>query len=389
MRARLSAQPGWLLALELYVVSRLVSTVLLAAVFAVATSTGIEFASHRAHPDFFTFSGSWDASSYRAIAETGYPRVLPRDGAGAVLPNVWAFLPVYPQLVQVIASGTGLGFYAAGALVSALCGAGATVALYLLLRPNRGRRGSLWAVTLFAFGPLSFVLQTAYAESLFLLLAFACLLFADRGRYALATVVGVLAAFTRPGALALAAAIGILAIIALVRRDPFPAPRRRVGAFAAAILIGIAGLSWPFVAGWVTGESGAYLQSELAFWTPLLGRGSSFVPGTPWFLLAFTYLGGIGVILVLVILALVVLWLRRRRLRTVGALAYTYSIAYAVYLVAVFLPQQSVLRLMLPLAPLLGDPALDRGRRFRTVVLAALVPLQLAAIILLWFLSFP
>jgi hypothetical protein len=66
-----------------------------------------------------------------------------------------------------------------------------------------------------------------------------------------------------------------------------------------------------------------------------------------------------------------------------------YSAAYSLYLGAVFLPQQSILRLLLPLAPLLGDPALNRGPRFRGVVLVALVPLQLGAIVLLWLLSFP
>jgi hypothetical protein len=364
------------------------STGLLGAVFAFASTHGLPFASYRAHPDFFSFSGSWDGSSYRTIGESGYPTALPRDENGQVLPNVWAFLPLYPHLVHAIASGTGLDFYAAGTLLSALAGAGATLFLYLLLEPRRGRSGSLWAIALFVFGPLSFLLQTAYAESLFLLLVFGCLALADRRRFGLAALVGVLAAFTRPGVLALSAAIGILAIVALVRRDRSFSRRQVVSAFAAAVLIGIAGLSWPLIASWVTGEPDAYLQSELAFWVDLVGH-SKFLPGTPWFLLAFSYLGAIGVAAVLALVAGAVLWLRRSSLAAIGPVARLYSIFYAAYLFAVFLPQQSLFRLLLPLSPLLGDPALDRGPRFRTIVLAACVPLQFGAIVLLWFLSFP
>jgi hypothetical protein len=44
---------------------------------------------------------------------------------------------------------------------------------------------------------------------------------------------------------------------------------------------------------------------------------------------------------------------------------------------------------MLPLAPLLGDPALRRSRRWRIAIVACCVLAQAAAIVVLWFLSFP
>src|SRR4051794_35856363 len=38
----------------------------------------------------------WDATYYESIARAGYPPQLPVDATGAVLPNVWAFLPAFP-----------------------------------------------------------------------------------------------------------------------------------------------------------------------------------------------------------------------------------------------------------------------------------------------------
>ena len=65
---------------------------------------------------------------------------------------------------------TGLDFYVAGTLVATAFGAGAALMLYRLLAPRVGVHSAFWAVALFCFGPLSFVLQVAYAESLFRLL---------------------------------------------------------------------------------------------------------------------------------------------------------------------------------------------------------------------------
>ncbi|WP_233197906.1 hypothetical protein [Cryobacterium sp. Y57] len=153
--------------LVIWATSRLLTTTLLASLFIVATRLDWNFASHRSDPNFFTFSGSWDSSFYRQIALRGYPTELPTDVAGNVLPNAWAFLPVFPWLVRGVSALTGIEFYVAGVLVATLLGALAALALYRLLSPRVGVHSALWAVALFCFGPLSFILQAAYAESLF------------------------------------------------------------------------------------------------------------------------------------------------------------------------------------------------------------------------------
>ena len=135
------------------------------------------------HPSFFTFSGSWDASFYRTIAEHGYPTTLPTDGGGHVLPNPWAFLPVFPALVRAVMTVTGGSFWVAGVVVASLAGAGACVLLYRLVLAVGSSHRARWATALFTFGPTGFLLQVAYAESMVLLLLFGGLLALVRRRY--------------------------------------------------------------------------------------------------------------------------------------------------------------------------------------------------------------
>src|SRR3546814_4603365 len=96
--------------------------------------------------------------------------------------------------------------------------------LFLRLRRVTSPRAAWWCVTFFSFAPLSFVYVLGYSEGLFLLLTFAALVLALDRRYLWIAPLGVMAAFTRPGALALALALGILFVVRWRRRraDPFP-----------------------------------------------------------------------------------------------------------------------------------------------------------------------
>ncbi|WP_104177984.1 hypothetical protein [Cryobacterium sp. Y50] len=379
--------PPWGLVLLIWAGSRLLTTTLLATLFAVATRLDWPFASYRSDPNFFTFSGSWDSSFYRQIALHGYPSELPTDAAGQVEPNAWAFLPVFPWLVRGVSAVTALDFYVAGTLVAIAFGVGAALMLYRLLAPRVGEHCALWAVALFCFGPLSFILQVAYAESLFLFLVFASLGLMLSKRYLLMIPLAVVAAFTRPGVLALSLALAILLVLRWRERDRF-AWRERWSIVVAGLAIAAAGLAWPLVAGAVTGASDAYLDTELSWWTGFVGR-VEFVPLTPWFLMAGQYLGVAGTVLVLVLVAGFGWWLSRRALHPLRPEIVAYSASYGLYLVAVFLPQQSLFRLLLPLAPLLGDPAIARSKPLRRGLLAVSVALQPVAIVLLWFVGYP
>jgi hypothetical protein len=110
-----------------------------------------------------------------------------------------------------------------------------------------------------------------------------------------------------------------------------------------------------------------------------------FVPFTPFYLLYGMLWGWFGYALVTVVLAAVVFWLSRRSTRALGVDIWTYTVMYIAYLVAVFLPTQSLIRMLLPLSPLLGHPGLSATPRRRWIVLlAGALPLQAFSVFWLW-----
>ncbi len=385
---------AWRAPLLLWLGSRVVSTTLLATVYLLATANGWPFASYRRDPSFFTFSGSWDASFYRTIAEHGYPATLPLDGAGHVAPNAWAFLPVFPAVVRALMTVTGGSFWVVGVLVATAAGAGACVLLYRLVLAVGDERRARWATALFAFGPTGFLLQVAYAESLLLVLLFGALLALVRRRYWLVAPLGVVAAFTKPGVLALAVALAVHLVVRWVEAHRsgraaavFPW-RERLVIVASGLVVAAAGLAWPVVASAVTGRPEAYLETELSWWVGFVGR-QHFAPLTPWFTMATTWLGPLGVVLVLVVVVGAVWFFRRRDVRALGVDVLAFTASYALYLFAVFLPQQSLPRLLMPTAPLLGSDVFVRTRLRAVTWLVVGVCLQPVAIVLLWFLGYP
>src|SRR6478609_4709833 len=238
---------GWVLPVALvWFAGRAINLTLLSLAYAASRLGHWPFGPEGAQAtSFVDFLSGWDADRYGTIASQGYPLVLPLDAQGAITLNNWAFLPAFPFLERVLASATGVSWQLAGVLISVLASGAATVVLYALLRHVTTERASWWAVVLFSLGPLSFVFVLGYAESLFLLLVFAVLL-AVRRRYLLIAPLGVLAAFTRPGALALALGLGILLLGRLLarRRDPISASDI-VALVVSGLATAFAGLMWP------------------------------------------------------------------------------------------------------------------------------------------------
>jgi hypothetical protein len=379
--------PAWSLVLAIYAGSRLLTTGILALVYWLAATFGWSFADSVTRPDLIGLMGSWDARFYRQIALFGYPAQLPLDAHGDVAQNAWAFLPIYPWLTRVLMNATGMDFATAGVLLSVAFSAGAAVLLQRILVPRIGRTASLWSVAFFCVGPMSFILQAAYADGLFLFLMFASLLAMQARRYLLMIPFGVVAAFTHPGALPLAAALGILLIVSVLRRE-HQSWAERIRMLAAAAIITAASLAWPVIASATTAYSGAYFDTELAWWTGYVGH-THFFPFTPWFIMAGTYLGVPGIVLVVVIVGLFVLWLLHRSTRVLGDEILAFAGSYGAYLFAVFLPQQSLVRVLLPLSPILGTPALTRSPAIRRITLGVFIASQVVAIVFLWFLGPP
>ncbi|GAA4678959.1 mannosyltransferase family protein [Frondihabitans cladoniiphilus] len=399
-RARLWATRHPIVAVvALYGLSRLWSTLLLGGWYGLAHANVWRLGNAGRGASPAAYLNSWDSEFYLRIARQGYPVPLPVDGEGHVLGGAWAFLPVFPWLTRGLATLTGAPLADAAVIVALLAGGAATVALFHLVREVRRRTPgavaatstALWTTALFCFGPLAFLLQVGYAEGLSLFFVFAGLLAVLRRHYLLVLAFGVAAAFTRPGgALALAVALGVHLIVRLVRAHRGEEGGMPARTLAAALVAGLgtaaAGLAWSPIVGALTGVPDAYLQTEMAWWTASVGR-IRFVPLTPWFVMGSAYLGWAGPLVVLLALAAGVVWFTRRGARMLGAELLAYGASWCLYLVAVFLPQQSLCRLiLLPLAPLAADPLILRHRR---LVLAAGLVLQPVAVVVLWSVSFP
>jgi hypothetical protein len=320
----------------------------------------------------------WDARWYWIVAETGYPSELPRTDAGEVAENQWAFMPVYAYLAKVVAIP--FGQWVVGAfIVSIVAGYAASVVLYYLLRERLDSTAAMWAVAFFAAGPLAALFQVGYAESLFLVWLFLALWCVVRRRYVWLYLLIPLMGYTRPGVLAFALFLGLFGIWRFVTRRREPLAGREVAHIVAlGLLAVVVGFSWQLLAGWVTGESGAYLATELAWrrnwipgdaaFLPLEGfvSSSAFWFGSVWglsaelgYLVLATSVAGVAAILLFV-----------PQVKRLGVEVRLWSASYLVYLLLVFFPQSSIFRLLVPLSPLWGAFAVPRSTAWRVGVLA-------------------
>ncbi|WP_300265831.1 hypothetical protein [Microbacterium sp.] len=358
----------------IYVTARLVTTALL------------QFAAHLSGPfsrfgadaNIGSFVLGWDAQWYWLVAYEGYPADLPLTASGQVAENAWAFMPVYAYAAQLV--GLPFGSWGAGALIVTLvAGFFACVALYRLLHSRIGSSAALWAVTFFAWGPLAALFQVGYAEALFVLLLLIALDLVARRRYGWVYPVILVTAFTRPGILAFALYLGLYGILRWIRRrqDPLPVGEI-VHIVALGLLATITGFAWQVIAGIVTGDPGAYLATELSWrrnW--IADAGGGFVPFDGWVQAAqfwFTQWGMPGrwglIALVLLVLGAAAVLLFAALVRRLGADLRLWSASYVLYLLAVFFPQSSTFRLLMPLTPLWGAVAVPRSRSYRLTVLA-------------------
>jgi len=369
-----------------YVLGRLVTTGFLA----LAASLSGPASRFGADASIGGFIVGWDAQWYWLVAWQGYPQTLPLTESGQVAENAWAFMPVFAYAAQLV--GLAFGSWGAGALlISLVAGFFACVVLHRLLRPRIGASAALWAVTFFAWGPLAALFQVGYAETLFVLLLLIALDLVARRRFGWLYLVIPVMAFTRPGILAFALFLALHGIARWVhrRRDPLPG-REIVHIVALGLLAAATGFAWQIIAGLVTGDPGAYLATELA-WRRNWGVGeSAFIPfdGTVqaalfWFS-QWGLPGWTGLVFLVVLVAAIVWMLCTPQVRRLGTDLRLWSASYLLYLFAVFFPQSSTFRLLIPLTPLAGALAVPRSRRYRFGVLGVCVLAQWAWIFFMY-----
>ncbi|HEY4268181.1 MAG TPA: hypothetical protein VGM94_08330 [Galbitalea sp.] len=374
--SRFRSTPWWVQVLVIFAASRVVTTVIMlvfASLQAANAWTG-------AHPDYFSFAGIWDGTWYHIVAASGYPAVLPHTADGHIDQNAWAFLPAYPMLVGALSTITSLSFNSVGVFVSVGFAAGAALVFYKLLLPHLGASTSMFAVVLFSVAPLSPIFQVDYAESMMVFFLALSLLYLQRRQYWIMLLPVVAMAFTRPTGLAFALALGLHVVYRYIvrRREAFPFAEQ-VSAISATVIAGILGYAWPAIAGAVTGVPDAYTATELSWRAPYVGW-ADLVPFQPWIQGAEWWVGraGIGgstvaIVLLLVTIALFAGLMFTPPARRLGVDLRLWGASWVIYLLAVFFPQSSLFRLLVPLFPLLGALAIPRSRTYRVVVVLACI----------------
>ncbi|MGX5681521.1 hypothetical protein [Schumannella luteola] len=387
VRYRLTA--WWVKVLAVFAASRVVTTALLLHYASIQPQNAWTGAS----PGYFDFAAIWDGHWYYIIAAVGYPTDLPITDDGHVGESAWAFMPAYPALVRLIMLVTGLGFPVVAVVVSVGFALGAALMLYRLLALVLPGSTSLFAVVLFCFGPLSPIMQVAYAESMHaFFLALALYLLVQRRYWMLVPVITVMA-LTRPSGLAFALAL-LLHVLYRWWRDRtgeevFPW-RERVASVVAGLVSAFMGVAWLLVAGLVTGRPSAYLETELAWRAAYIGY-EELVPFTPWFRAAQWWADWwhlpswlLTVVLVLLIVLCAVL-LFTGPFRRLGVDIRLWLASYSLYLLAVFFPQSSTFRLLLPLFPGVGALAQPKSPVYRVVLVAACILGQWGWIHIAWW----
>ena len=228
--------------------------------------------------------------------------------------------------------------------------------------------------------------QATYAESLGLALLLGALLLVDRGRPLAAVPVALALAFTRPGVLALALAVGLHLLLRLMRARRGGPPVPAADVVGSAVLAGVAataGFAWTGIAALATGRADAYFATEGA-WRALWMPDGSITLFQPWWFAADFWADRVvgpaasvwvGPLVLVVLVGGFVAAMLSPPVRRLGPTIRLWAASYALYLLAVFFPQSSVFRLLMPMAPLAGAIT-PRSVPARAAVLVGSVALQ-------------
>ena len=300
----------------------------------------------------------WDSDWFLRIAESGYswPSSTP------------AFFPLYPLLVAGAGFALGGHDVLAGVVVSLAAGAAAFVLLYRLTAVKLGEDAARRTALFLAVAPTSLFFGAVYSESLFLLLAVAAFLLAERNRFAGAGAAAGLALLTRSAGIALVPALVVLAWRARDR------PRAIAGVALAPLLF----LLYPLALALWIDRPLAFLDAQKVVWERRLS------PAGP--------LGGVvaaaehlevldlAVALALVVLA-VVAWQRIGAAYGVYALV---SVALPLSFVSDKTPLWSMQRFAVVVFPaFMALATVVRGRR-GTVLVATILGAWLAVYVVRW-----
>jgi len=137
----------------------------------------------------------WDSVNYQKLAQFGY-------SANGELQPLLVFYPLYPWTVRLFTYVT-RDYLVSAFIVSTLASLVTAILLQRLVELDYSKELAQRAVWLLFIFPTSYFLHIGYTESLFLMLALACVFAARKQRWLLAGLFGALACMTRANGLIL------------------------------------------------------------------------------------------------------------------------------------------------------------------------------------------
>lgn len=377
----------WVKVLVIFAASRIVTTGIL---LAYASMQG-QNAWTGPSPGYFDFAAIWDGHWYYIISAVGYPTDLPLTDEGQVGESAWAFMPAYPAIVRVIMLLTAAPFPVVAVVVSVGFALGAALMFYRLMHLMLPGSTALFSVVLFCFAPLSPILQVAYAESMHVFLLTLALYLLLQRRYWLMLPVIAVMCLTRPSGLAFALTMLLHVGWRWWRRrtDEFPV-RERAASVTVGLFSAFMGIAWLLIAWALTGSPTAYTDTELAWRAAYVGYGE-LVPFAPWLQATGFWAPWFGmpqpllIVLLCLIVAAFFALLFTRPLQRLGVDLRFWLASYALYLLAVFFPQSSTFRLLVPMFPALGALALPRSVFYRVGIVLLAIAGQVAWVHVGWW----
>lgn len=360
-RAGLRIIPWWLRAILVYLLSRVVTTI----IFVIYSRTEPGVNGVTGNMGYLEYANVWDAKWFFWIAYNGYPAELPVDANGDIAQNAWAFLPLFPMITRAFAATTNIHWYFWAILVSVFAGMISALLIDRLFVKQLGALGATFTVLVFSSMPLAPLFQVGYAESLgLMLLLLVIYLLINRAKsnnYVFLYPAVLLASLARPLGVAIALMLLIMWMQLLWKKRVHSFLDRDfwrisfIGLFAAC-----SSLLWPVIAAVVTGNFNAYTLTELS-WRKAYVDADSFLPFEGWWQGMDWWFGpGLGaMVLILTLIAFIVLV---KLVKRFGNEITAWTISYPIYLFAVFFPQSSVWRLLFPLFSWVALPALIRNR---------------------------
>lgn len=185
----------------------------------------------------------WDSVWFLRIADHAYTSGSHADTA---------FYPLYPLTIAAFGRVLGDHYVLAGLLISLAASLGAFYLLHRLAEERLGADGARRTLLYLAVFPMSLFLIAVYSESLFLLLALATFMLAERGRWFPAWTTAGLAILTRIAGVALLPALALLA---------WKSPDRR-RAFAGVAVPAVLFSAYPIYLAVARGDGWAFLHSQ-------------------------------------------------------------------------------------------------------------------------------